>query len=243
VKVTYTPISGEWKGVDAMRICYLGPAERQALLQKWASPGVTVEAWQRGDKSALESVYDEYMEVPAQLQAIAEAEASGFDAVIIGCFGDPGVEAAREIASIPIIGLGETSLTIASMLGTSFGVLTPLRRLLPSTVKQIRSLGLDRKLAHIEPVEISIQVIREDPEGTYRGMLAGARTCYDAGADSLALACGSMSVYAERLQSELEIPVINGLKVSLHFAELMVGSSLSFSKRAYPLPDGLGCNV
>jgi allantoin racemase len=225
-----------------MKICYLGPADRQAMLQNWASPGITVEARQRGSKSALESVYDEYMEVPAQLQAVAEAERDGFDAVIIGCFGDPGVEAAREIASIPIIGLGETSLMIASMLGTSFGVITPLRRLLPSTLKQIRSLGLDRKLVHIEPVEIPIQVIREDPDATFRGMLTAAQTCYDAGADTLALACGSMSFYAERLQEEIGIPVVNGLKVSTRFAELMVASNLSFSKRAYPLPADLGCS-
>jgi len=223
-----------------MKICYLGPADRQSMLQQWAGPGVTIEARQRGGKSALESVYDEYMEVPAQLQAIAEAEGEGFDAVIIGCFGDPGIEAAREIASIPVIGLGETSLMIASMLGTSYGVLTPLRRLLPSTLKQIRALDLDRKLVHIEPVEIPIQVIRDDPDATFRGMLAAAHTCYDEGADSLALACGSMSVYAERLQDELGIPVVNGLKVSTRFAELMVASGLSFSKRAYPLPSALG---
>jgi allantoin racemase len=222
-----------------MNICYLGPADREEMLQGWASPGVTVEARERGGRSALESLYDEYMEVPHYLEAVQEAEEDGFDAVIFGCFGDPGIAAARELASIPIVALGETCLTVAGMLGVRFGVLTPLENLLPSTLKQVRDLGLEHKLAHIEPVELPIMTIREDPEGTLKAMLAGARACRDRGADTLALACGSMSMYAQDLQAELGIPVLNGLRVGVRFAEFLVGSNLTFSELAYPYPTSL----
>jgi len=222
-----------------MRICYLGPEDRQSILQGYAGPEAKIEARHPGSRAALESAYDEYAELPAQLAAIRCAEADGFNAVIIGCFGDPGIDAAREAVSIPVIGVGETALTIAAMLGTRFGVLTPLGRLLPATLRQIRSLGLSERLAHIEPVEIPIMVIRRNPARSLRLMLAGADVCRARGAESLALACSSMSCYAERIQHKLGIPVINGLRVAVRFAELLVASNLTFSKRSYPFPDSL----
>jgi len=222
-----------------VRIWYLGPEEREAMLQDWASPGVEIVARDRGDRSALESLYDEYMEVPAYLQAVLEAEQEGFDAIIIGCFGDPGIDAARELVSIPVVAIGEASLIVASMLGVRFGVLTPLEKLAAGTLRHVRALGLESRLAHVEPVEIPIMTIRTDPAATYRAMLRGARVCMDKGAHSLALACGSMSVYASELQEELGIPVVNGLRVGVRFAELLVGSNLSFSKRSWPFPTSL----
>ncbi len=47
-----------------------------------------------------------------------------FDAVILGCFGDPGLEALRELAPAPVIGLAEASFTAAAALGAPFAVLT-----------------------------------------------------------------------------------------------------------------------
>ncbi|MBM3789021.1 MAG: hypothetical protein FJW35_01585 [Acidobacteria bacterium] len=208
-----------------MRICYLGPSERRAMLQEYASPGMAIEARQAGSRAAPESVYDEYMEIPAHLEAVRQAQSDGHDAVIVGCFGDPGIDAAREIAAIPVVGLGETSLTIAAMLGTRFGIVTPLRRLLPASLRQVRALGLDRRLAHIEPAEIPILAIREEPDDALRLMLPAARKCCEQGAESLALACGSMSAYAQRLQEQLGIPVVHGLKVCVRFAELPVSSN------------------
>lgn len=219
-----------------MRICYLGPVERQPILQTYASPGVTVEARHPGVRSVLESVYDEYAEIPAQLDEIRRAESDGCLAVIIGCFGDPGIDAAREIATIPVVGLGETSLTVASMLGTRLGVITPLQRLLPATLRQIRSTGLSSRLVCLESAELSIRAIRANPEEAFSRIFAAARKCYANGADSLALACGSMSFYAERLQAELGIPVVHGLRVAVRFAELLVSCGLTFSKRSYPRP-------
>jgi allantoin racemase len=219
-----------------MKICYLGPVERQPVLQGYASAGVVVEARHPGSRTALESVYDEYAEIPAQLDEVRRAESDGCHAVIIGCFGDPGVDAAREIVTIPVVGLGETSLTIASMLGTRLGVVTPLQRLLPATLRQVRSAGLSSRLISIESADLCIREIRDNPEEAFRSICAAARKCYDGGADSLALACGSMSFYAERLQAELGIPVVHGLRVAVRFAELLVSAGLTFSKRSYPCP-------
>ena len=46
------------------------------------------------------------------------------DAVVIGCFGDPGLEALRGIAKEPVFGLAESSIREADALGEPFAILT-----------------------------------------------------------------------------------------------------------------------
>lgn len=54
------------------------------------------------------------------LDKIIQAADRGYDAVAIGCFLDPAMQEAREMVPIPVLGLGETSMHIACMLGHKF---------------------------------------------------------------------------------------------------------------------------
>lgn len=54
------------------------------------------------------------------LDKLLQAERQGFDAAAIGCFLDPALHEARELARIPIFGLGETSMLLACMFGARF---------------------------------------------------------------------------------------------------------------------------
>ena len=60
----------------------------------------------------------------AALDAYARSGAGRFDAVVLGCFGDPGLEALREVAPVPVIGLAEASFDAAASFGEPFAVLT-----------------------------------------------------------------------------------------------------------------------
>ncbi len=46
------------------------------------------------------------------------------DAVILGCFGDPGLEALREVAPVPVVALADASFSAALALDQPFAVLT-----------------------------------------------------------------------------------------------------------------------
>ena len=54
------------------------------------------------------------------LNKIMQAQDQGFDAVAIGCFLDPAMQEAREVVSIPVMGLGEASMLAACMYGAKF---------------------------------------------------------------------------------------------------------------------------
>jgi allantoin racemase len=226
-----------------MRFCYLGGEERRRYLQDAASPGVVVERLLDFTPSArrpdtIESLYDEALLAPWTVEMAVEAERREFDAVITGCAGDPGVEAARELVHIPVIGPGQAALHTAALLAPSFGVLTPVE----STVRLTRSLvhhyGLTGRCVGIRPVNCSVSALREGSPETFDAALAVARRAVDDDqADALVLLCASLShVFGDRLAAALPVPVVNVLRVSVRAAELLVGSRITHSKRAYPTP-------
>ncbi len=58
------------------------------------------------------------------LENVLKAQEEGFDAVAIGCGMDPGLDAAKEISDIPVLGLSETAMLVACMLAKKFSVIT-----------------------------------------------------------------------------------------------------------------------
>ena len=66
----------------------------------------------------------------AVLAILAEREVE-FDPAVIAAFGDPGLGGARELTSIPIIGLTEASILMARPFGRTFSVVSFSSRLEP----------------------------------------------------------------------------------------------------------------
>ncbi|MDH4208855.1 MAG: aspartate/glutamate racemase family protein, partial [Anaerolineae bacterium] len=70
-----------------------------------ARPGteISVTLLDRGPAS-IESRYDEAIAIPDIVRKVVEAEEDRVDAAIIDCMADPGLDAAREMVSIPVVG-------------------------------------------------------------------------------------------------------------------------------------------
>src|SRR5689334_20782334 len=64
---------------------------------------------------SIEGHYDEAISVVGMLEEVRKGETDGCDAYVIACFGDPGLLAAREIATGPVIGIAEAAMHYASM--------------------------------------------------------------------------------------------------------------------------------
>ncbi len=229
-----------------MKLCYLGGEERRRYLQAAASPGVTVGRVEdftpsAGRPDTIESLYDEALLAPWTVEMAVEAERRGFDAVITGCVGDPGVEAAREMVAIPVIGPGQAAFHAAAMLGDQFSVLSPLDGTVRPTRALVRQYGLAGRCASVRSVHCTVMALRAGDAETFRTLLDVARRCLaEDGADVIVLACASMShVFGDRLAAALPAPVVNALRVSLRTAEMLVGSGLTHSKIAYPTPTSI----
>lgn len=222
-----------------MRIAYIGPQGRTEIIQSWARPGVTVETRSGGFNGAIESMYDEYLYIPDMLETVRAVEQEGFDAAIIGCFGDPALDGARELVRMPVVGLAESSFHVVSTLADTYGVITATPDLTRHMRRLAEKYNLEKHLVGVGDINCAIMDIRRDPEGQYPNLLAVGSRMVEAGADSLVLGCGSMSFFAERLQKDLDVPCINPLRVALRMCELLVGSGLTHSKRSHPYPSSL----
>lgn len=224
-----------------MRICYIGPTEREAALQRFVGPGVTVEARRpRGGPASIESMYEEYLWVPGVMELAVELEREGFDAIVPGCFGDPGLDGLRELVAIPVVGPGATAMLVAANLGHRFGVITVLE----SVVRPLENLalltGVAAKLASVRSIDLPVLALNDDPAATFDRLVATSRRAIaEDRADVLVLGCGTLSFRAAELQEVVDVPVINPLQVALRTAELLVACNLTHSKRSYPVPPKL----
>ncbi|MEM2987215.1 MAG: aspartate/glutamate racemase family protein, partial [Nitrososphaerota archaeon] len=62
----------------------------------------------RDAPETIECFYDDALTAPLVAKATYNAEKDGYNAIVIGCFDDPGLDASREKVSIPVLGIGET---------------------------------------------------------------------------------------------------------------------------------------
>ncbi|MGP9819431.1 aspartate/glutamate racemase family protein [Salinarimonas sp. NSM] len=88
------------------------------------------------------------------LDAVRAAVAEGVDALVIGNFFDIGLDAAREIAPFPVLGLGQTSLHLAAQMGASFGLVAPNEKYAARLLEGVRRHGLEGRLAGIAALDL-----------------------------------------------------------------------------------------
>ena len=224
------------RGVDELE-------RRRAQLQEWAFAGTEVGIAENADgPDSIESAYEEYVSIPGSRELAASAEGDGYDAIILGCFGDPGLDGFREILSVPIVGPCEASMHLAAQLGHSFGIVTVLDSVVEPLRKLARLAGLESRLATVLACDIPVLELHDD---SYGRVLEACEKAVAAGADTLVLGCMSMAFLgvAERLSEELGVPVLNPARTALKTAEGLVATGIAHSKKAYPVPPKLAAGT
>ena len=187
---------------------------------------------------AIESAYDEAMCLPGLLPLVQQAEKDGYDAVILACFSDPGLEQARELVDILVCGIQEIAVHVAAMMGAKFSILTLNAERVPSKQKDIYRYKLERGLASVRPIGLSVAESDENPDLARARIKAVAKTCAEQdGAEVVVLGCAGMAGYAEDVKKELGLEVIDPSSVALKVVEALVACGIKPSKRglyAYP---------
>src|SRR6266404_6015189 len=130
---------------------------RREFLRMRAALGVEVEVRSLAEGPAsIESAWEASLVVPALCEAVVRAQAEGMSAVIVGCFSDPGLEALRELTSIPIVGPGAAALHLAAQLGTRLTIISPLDAAPGHGHERLRALALDAKLASVRGLNMPV---------------------------------------------------------------------------------------
>ncbi|MDV3350314.1 aspartate/glutamate racemase family protein [Leptolyngbyaceae cyanobacterium CCMR0082] len=196
---------------------------------------ITVQP-QTGPES-IESFYDEYLAIPGILEQIILDTSS--DAFILACWGDPGIEAAREITSKPVVGIAEASLYMANMLAAKWSVVTTLHRVRDMVEKTIQKTGLTARCASVRTTKLSVLDTEQDRTATLDILIKASQLAIQQdGAEAICLGCAGMSGLEKQLEARLGVPVIDAVAAAVKMAESLVHLGKSTSKHlTYRLPE------
>lgn len=164
------------------------------------------------------------------LDAVRQGEAEGMQGYIIACFDDTGLDAARELASGPVLGIGEAAMHAASMLSVRYSVLTTLPRSIHIIERNMRSYGVDRRCAGVHAADIPVLSLESDPGSYGRLRKLGKQLLEQDRSECLVMGCAGMAQWAKTLQNDLGVPVIDGVQVALKWVEGLVQLGLGSSK-------------
>ena len=179
----------------------------------------------------IDSAYHEVATILPTLEWVRRANEEKFDAIIIAAFPDPGLIPAKEISTIPVVGIEEAALHVAAMLGARFSVMTTLKQRVPSKREHVYMRGLEHFLASVRSLGQPTAENDADPEGTKKKVVEeGKKAIKDDGAEVIILGCAGMAGYTSDIETELGVPVIDPASVALKIAEGFVDLGLKHSK-------------
>lgn len=171
--------------------------------------------------ASIESHYDEALAVPGVLEVISANPDA--DAFVLACFGDPGLDAARELSRVPVIGIAEAAMKAASLLGRTFSVVTTMSRTVGRAWELTRIYGLERQCVGVHACDIPVLNLEEDRTRTYDAILSLAKQALaDDHCDAIVLGCAGMADLPQVLTRQLGVPVIDGVAAGVLLAEAVV---------------------
>lgn len=186
---------------------------------------------------SIEGYYDEVFAVPGLLVEIAKAEREGADAIVIACFDDTGLDAARALAGIPVIGICEAALSATSFIAQRFSVVTTMERSRLPVEHLVHRYGMGSR-CKVRAADVPVLSL-EDPNSNARDRLRSeiSAALKDDRAEAIVLGCAGMADLTAALRQEFGVPVIDGVAAAVKQAESLVAQGLSTAKRgAYASP-------
>ncbi len=150
--------------------------------------------------------------------AAIASQSTAFSAILIACFGDPGLLALRERSNVPVTGLAEAAFVEAAKTGR-FAIVTGGARWQPMLERLAHSLGFARQLAGIQTVQQSGAELARDPVAAQAIL---SKACIDAArrfdAQCVILGGAGLAGMAGLIQSAVELPLIDSVAAGVRHA-------------------------
>ncbi len=189
---------------------------------------------------SIEGYYDEAFCVPGMLARIVEAEAKNVAGHIIACFDDTGLDAARSVAKAPVVGIGEAAFHAAALVAGKFSVITTLGRSVAAIEHNLVRYGLASRCRKVRAAEVPVLALEDPQSDAYSKISAEINLALEEdGCDAIVLGCAGMAGVACDLSAKYQVPVIDGVAVSVGLVQMLHQAGIKTSKHgcyASPLP-------
>lgn len=195
-----------------------------------ATTKISASSPEHGPES-IECAFDEVIASAALLDVIRAGEENKVDAHVIACFGDPALDAAREIATVPVIGVAGAAFQLASLVAHRFGVVTTMTRTLPAAEHLLQRYGYQHMCSGVRATDIAVLDLEEVSDEVYQALRDECEKAIQIdGAEAIVLGCAGMAHLAQRLSDDLQLPVIDGVAAAVKMAESLYQLGLKTNK-------------
>jgi allantoin racemase len=215
---------------------------RENYLKSFVSDATEIKVFTAGGTKSITSIVDFTLMAPGMTRRALEAERAGFDGVLIFLMLDYGIEAARAAVTIPVVGEGSATYHLAYQLADRIGVITCNERTVPEYMRRMKAMGCYDRVTSLRPINIPILEMVERKDELEHHFLETARHQINEEGAQLIVA-GATSIlpslgvgFRERMEQELNIPLLEGPATSIKTLEMVVQLRLAHSKKAYPSP-------
>lgn len=170
------------------------------------------------------------------------AEKAGYDAVFIGTIPDVGLIEARSLVNIPVIGYGQASMHMASMLGSKIGIVNFLAPLADQLRFNAQQYGLSQKLGPIVQADIGFYDIMEgykNPQPIIDKFMEAAEKAIAEGADVIIPGEGPMNIFlaTHQIHHVGSVPIVDsfgtGIKMCESLVDLQKVSGMTMTRAGY----------
>jgi allantoin racemase len=203
------------------------------VLNDAAAPGSEIGVFGLSPGRALADQYRylEHLDTGEILDNGLRAEKEGYDAFLIGNVFEPGLHELREVLNIPVLGLLESSVHLACLMGAGFSVVNVNPKFTRRVTENIASTGLSSRMVSIDRMEVeggrAVDRAFEDKvvcADVVCQFSDAARVGIDKGAETIIPAGGIvMTILAHAGVHTVDgVPIVNGLIALLKTAEMAV---------------------
>jgi Asp/Glu/hydantoin racemase len=143
-----------------------------------------------------------------------EKHGAGCDAVLLACFGDPGLFALKETSRVPVLGLAEASMLEASETAGRFSIVTGGAAWKPMLDRFAAQLGYADRLASVRTVALTGGQIAADPESALATLADECRLAAERdGARAVILGGAGLAGLAARIADRVPVPLLDSVLV------------------------------
>lgn len=183
------------------------------------------------------------------IEAAYEAERQGYDAYVVGSYSEPFLREIRSVVDIPVASMAESTFLVACSLGKYQALITNTSGIARIVKNQVDKHGLKERVLGVYVIdppmnEAALARAYDDAADLTAGFTRTASQAIEAGADVVVPAEGVLCelLYSNGVTRVGEVPVMDSLGVSWHYAEMLVNlwrrTGLRVGRRwEYPRPD------
>ena len=157
-------------------------------------------------------------QVVAPIGEMVKKRDNDCSAFVIACYSDPGLHAARELTTKPVLGIAECGILTALTLGQRFGVISILRKSIPRHLRYVGQMGVSDRMAGDRAIGLGVVELANEATTFARMAEVAAELRDEDGADVLVMGCAGMARYRDRLQRHVGLPVVEPSQAAVSMA-------------------------